>query len=246
VVAADVVRAAAAETGMAPRPAAATDVASRMRHAIGASMSRSKREIPHYYASHTIDLGAAIGWLRAANEGRSIESRLLPAVLLLRSVVVAVQKFSDFNGHWNGSAAVQSSAIHLGVAVSLRGGGLVAPAIMHAEEMDLSALMAAFKDVVGRARAGRLRAAEMSSATITVTSLGERGVDEVFPVIIPPQVAMVGFGTIQDRAVVDHGAVVARPTVVATLAADHRVTDGHRGGLFLAAIANNLMTPERL
>jgi len=167
-------------------------------------------------------------------------------VLLLRSVVVAVQKFSDFNGHWNGEAAIQSPAVHLGVAVSLRGGGLVAPAIMHAEEMDLSGLMVAFKDVVGRARAGRLRAAEMSSATITVTSLGERGVDAVFPVIIPPQVAMVGFGTIQDRAVVDHGTVVARPTVLATLAADHRVTDGHRGGLFLAAIANNLTTPERL
>jgi pyruvate dehydrogenase E2 component (dihydrolipoamide acetyltransferase) len=136
--------------------------------------------------------------------------------------------------------------IHLGTAIALRGGGLVAPAIENAHALDLDGTMAAFQDLVTRARNGKLRASEMGRATITVTSLGERGVETVFPVIIPPQVTIVGFGASTQRPVVVAGTVVARPAITASLAGDHRVTDGHRGGLFLASIAKALMTPEKL
>jgi pyruvate dehydrogenase E2 component (dihydrolipoamide acetyltransferase) len=247
IVSRDVEAAAAARYAAAPPERAdEPDPQKRMRRAIAASMSRSKREIPHYYVGHTIDLGPALAWLRGENERRSVEERLLPAALLLRAVVVSLAKFPDLNAQWTGDGAPPIRSVNLGVAVSLRGGGLVAPAILSAEHMGLTELMVAFKDVVARSREGRLRAAEMSAATITVTSLGDRGVDYAFPVIIPPQVAMVGFGVVRDRAVVVDGSVVARPTVVATLAADHRVTDGHRGGLFLAAVAQGLQRPELL
>jgi pyruvate dehydrogenase E2 component (dihydrolipoamide acetyltransferase) len=86
----------------------------------------------------------------------------------------------------------------------------------------------------------------MSDPTITVTSLGERGVDTMFAVIFPPQVAIVGFGTIRTRPWVIDGAVVPRPLITATLSADHRVSDGHRGGLFLAAVERLLQSPEAL
>jgi pyruvate dehydrogenase E2 component (dihydrolipoamide acetyltransferase) len=101
-------------------------------------------------------------------------------------------------------------------------------------------------DLVKRARAGSLRSSEMSDPTITVTNLGEGSVESVFGVIYPPQVALVGFGRIAQRPWAVDGALKAAPTVVASLAADHRVSDGHRGALFLAEIAKLLQQPETL
>ena len=86
----------------------------------------------------------------------------------------------------------------------------------------------------------------MSDPTITVTNLGDRGPDLVHGVIYAPQVALVGFGRVRERPVVVEGAVVARPVVTATLAADHRATDGDRGARFLATAARNLDQPEEL
>jgi pyruvate dehydrogenase E2 component (dihydrolipoamide acetyltransferase) len=234
VVADDVERAARAA---APRE---EDPQARMRRAIGAAMTRSKREIPHYYASHTVDMGPAVAWLAAENARRPMERRLLPAVLLLRAVVQALAKVPELNAHWVDQAAPPLSAVHLGVAVSLRKGGLVAPAIMNAGALDLDGLMDAFKDLVERARDGKLRASELTAPTITVTSLGDRGVETVFPIINPPQVAMVGFGKVLERPWVVGGQVVPRSVVTVSLGADHRVSDGHRGGLFLAAVASAL------
>jgi pyruvate dehydrogenase E2 component (dihydrolipoyllysine-residue acetyltransferase) len=99
---------------------------------------------------------------------------------------------------------------------------------------------------VKRVRAGVLRSSEIADATITVTSLGEQGVETVFGIIYPPQVALVGFGKIVERPWAANGMVGARPVMTATLAADHRASDGHRGALFLAAIERILQEPEKL
>jgi pyruvate dehydrogenase E2 component (dihydrolipoamide acetyltransferase) len=106
--------------------------------------------------------------------------------------------------------------------------------------------MSSFQDVVKRARAGTLRSSELSDPTITVTSLGDQGVETVFGVIYPPQVALVGFGKVVDRPWVIDGQVISRPVVTASLSADHRVTDGHRGGVFLSAIDRLLQEPGQL
>ena len=86
----------------------------------------------------------------------------------------------------------------------------------------------------------------MSDPTITVTNLGEGGVESVFPIIYPPQVAIVGFGTIAPRPWVRDGEIRVLPAVVASIAADHRVSDGHRGALFLVELARLLQAPEKL
>lgn len=217
-----------------------------MRGAIARSMERSKREIPHYYLGTQIDLAAMMSWIEEANDDRSLTKRILPAALLLRAVALALREVPDFNGHWIDGAFRPSQDIHLGVAVSLRTGGLVAPAIVNADRLDLDEMMVSLTDLVARARSGRLRSSEMSDATITVTSLGDRGVDIVFPIIVPPQVAMVGFGRIAQRPVVVDESVVVHTVVDASLTADHRVTDGHRGGLFLLAIDRLLQEPDKL
>jgi pyruvate dehydrogenase E2 component (dihydrolipoamide acetyltransferase) len=106
--------------------------------------------------------------------------------------------------------------------------------------------MTALHDLVNRARHGMLRSSEMSDPTITVTNLGDLGVDAVYGVIYPPQVALVGFGRVQERPWAQSGLLGVRPVVTATLSADHRVSDGHRGCLFLAGIDALLQTPEEL
>ncbi len=134
----------------------------------------------------------------------------------------------------------------VGVAISLRGGGLVAPAIHDVAEKPLSELMADLTDLVARARAGSLRSSEMSDPTITVTNLGEKGVDSVFGVIYPEQVAIVGFGRPAERVVVVDGGIRVATTVHSSLAADHRASDGARGALFLAEINRLLQQPAEL
>jgi pyruvate dehydrogenase E2 component (dihydrolipoamide acetyltransferase) len=228
----------------APTP---SDRALEMRKAIAAAMSRSKREIPHYYLSETVPLLRASEWLAAENQKRPVTGRLLMAVLQLKAVALAAAKFPDMNGFFRDGAHQPSSAVHLGVAISLRQGGLVAPAIHDVAELTPDELMKALSDLVRRARAGSLRSSEMSDPTITVSNLGEGGVEAAFPIIYPPQVAIVGFGAVAPRPwVAPDGGLHVAPAVVASLGADHRVSDGHRGALFLAEVAKLLQQPETL
>jgi pyruvate dehydrogenase E2 component (dihydrolipoamide acetyltransferase) len=217
-----------------------------MRDAIGAAMSRSKREIPHFYLAHTISMKRSLAWLGETNQSRPIQERILPGALLLRAVAATLWDFPELNGFYIDGAFRPSEEIHLATAISLRTGGLIAPAILDADSISLAELMRELQDLVIRARAGHLKSSELTSATITVTSLGERGCEVVFPVINPPQVAIVGFGAIVQRPWAEGDAVVPHPTIVATLAADHRVSDGHRGGLFLASLDRLLQEPEKL
>jgi pyruvate dehydrogenase E2 component (dihydrolipoamide acetyltransferase) len=242
----DVEQAAARAAAPAEKPRAALDRQARLRQAIGAAMARSKREIPHYYLATTIDMHRAMTWLAEENLKRPVPDRLLYGALLIKAVALALKEVPELNSVWRGNEPVRSEAVHVGVAISLRGGGLVAPALHDTAGQSLGDLMRQFRDLVQRARSGGLRSSELSDPTITVTSLGEQGVESVFGVIFPPQVAIVGFGKIVERPWVAGGQLVARPVVTATLSADHRVSDGHRGGLFLAAVDRLLQEPQRL
>jgi pyruvate dehydrogenase E2 component (dihydrolipoamide acetyltransferase) len=218
----------------------------RMRQAIAAAMQHSAREIPHFHISSTIDLGRAIEWLASENERRSIADRVLYGVLLVKAVALALREVPELNGIWSGTSLERKEAIHVGVAISLRGGGLVAPAIHDTDKLSPPELMAKFRDLVQRARAGSLRSSEMSDPTITVTSLGETGAESVMGLIYPPQVALIGFGRLTQRVLPIEGGIGVRPSIVATLTADHRVVDGHRGSVFLSALEHLLQEPERL
>jgi len=242
----DVERAAAAPPQALARPMEPPDRQARMRQLIGAAMARSKREIPHYYLGTTIDMFRAMRWLAEENLKRPVTERLLPGVLLMKATALALREVPELNAVWRGAEAIPSPAIHIGVAISLRGGGLVAPALHDADRRSLGDLMTGLRDLVRRARSGGLRSSELSDPTITVTSLGEQGVETVFGIIYPPQVAIVGFGKVVERPWVVEGRIVARPVLAATLSADHRVSDGHRGGLFLAAVDRLLQEPGRL
>lgn len=228
------------------KPAAPIDRQAGMRAAIAAAMARSKREIPHYYLQAEIDMHCALTWLEEENRKRPVTTRLLSAALLLRAVALAAREVPEVNGFWRDGAFRPSAAVHLGVAITLPHGGLIAPAIHDAADLRLDALMAAMRDLVTRARASKLRSSEIADATITVTNLGERAVSVPFGVIYPPQVAMIGFGPIRERPWAVDGMLTVRPIVGVTLSADHRASVGHRGDQFLAAIGRLLQKPEEL
>ncbi|MGA7871858.1 MAG: 2-oxo acid dehydrogenase subunit E2 [Candidatus Binatus sp.] len=191
-------------------------------------------------------MSKAMGWLQAENLRRPVTERLLYSVLLLKAVAVAVHEIPEMNGFWIDGAFKPSAAVHVGVAISIRQGGLIAPAIHDVDQKSLSEIMVSLRDLVKRVRAGMLRSSEIADATITVTSLGDEGVETVFGAIYPPQVALVGFGKIVERPWASGGMVGARPVVMASLSGDHRASDGHRGALFLAAIERLLQEPEKL
>ena len=241
--------AALAKPASAPEPARARKGgfdATQMRQAIASAMTRSKREIPHYYLTSTVDFGTASAWLEAYNRERAPEQRLLPAVLLLKATARALAEVRQLNGFFENGSWRAATGIHIGWAIALRGGGLVAPAIHDADRKTLPELMLALRDLVQRARTGGLRSSELTDPTVTVTSLGEHGAESVLGIIYPPQVAIIGFGRMVQRPWVVAGQVVARPLIALSLAADHRASDGHLGGQLLAAIEQALQAPEHL
>jgi pyruvate dehydrogenase E2 component (dihydrolipoamide acetyltransferase) len=239
---------------MAPTPEALPPAAAlaapefqvRMRRAIAAAMARSNREIPHYYLETRIDMSRALRWLETENQQRGMKARLLSVVLLIKAVAKALGDVPELNGYWIDDSLQLQDAIHLGFAISLRQGGLVIPAIHHADLKSLDELMEVLHDLIPRVRAGRLRSSELTDATVTVTNLGDLGVEAVYGVIYPPQVALVGFGKIIEQPWAENGMLGIRPILTATLAADHRATDGHRGGQFLESLNRHLQEPAKL
>jgi len=220
--------------------------AEKFRRAVAAAMSRSNREIPHYYLATEIDMTRSLGWLTDQNAKRSLKDRLLVTVLLIKAVARALADVPELNGYWIDDQLQKKDAVHAGFAIALRQIGLIAPAIHDAHLKTLDELMAAIHDLIPRARSGRLRSSELTDATITITNLGDLGIETLFGVIYPPQVALVGFGKVANRPWAERGTIVVRPVLTATLSADHRATDGLRGAQFLEALNDRLQTPEKL
>ncbi|MXN64031.1 2-oxo acid dehydrogenase subunit E2 [Stappia sp. GBMRC 2046] len=217
-----------------------------MRRAIAAAMARSKREIPHYYVSSDLDVTALMTWLEGENRKRPVAERLLYAVPLIRALCLSLAKTPELNGIHEGDVFRPDEAVHAGIAVSMRGGGLIAPAILNADTLDLDVLRKALADLVQRVRAGRLKSSEMTSATVTISNLGEKTADMLMPVIYPPQVAIIGCGQIRETARFKSGAWQARRVMTVTVAADHRVSDGRIAARFLNDAQRQLDHPEKL
>jgi pyruvate dehydrogenase E2 component (dihydrolipoamide acetyltransferase) len=218
----------------------------RRREIIAAAMTKSKREIPHYYLSTTIEIQNTVDRLAVHNIDTEVDQRILMPALLIKSVALAAKRFPEMNGHWLEDGFHPAESVHLGLVVSLRSGGLVVPTFRDADERSLSDLMAELRDTVGRARAGRLRSGELSDATITLTSLGDRGAETIFGVIYPPQVAIVGFGGVHRSVWAEGDLHGTRSVIRASLAADHRASDGQQGSRFLERIGRFIHNPEGL
>lgn len=230
---------------MSPKEEKKTDATENVRMAVAAAMSKSNREIPHYYLETKVDMSKAMAWLTEANKQRTVKQRLLPVVLLLKAVAKALTNVPELNGYWENGLQTKPD-INIGFVVSLRSGGVMIPAIHNADKKSVDELMSSLNDIIPRARVMKLRSSELSESTITVTNLGEGNVETVYGVIYPPQVAIVGFGSITEQPWAETGMLGVRPVLTITLSADHRATDGATGSRFLMAIKNYLLNPESL
>lgn len=215
-----------------------------MRKAIAAAMARSKREIPHYYVSSELDVTALMDWLAQENASRPVADRLLYAVPLFGILARTLTETPELNGHYEQGTFSPAPTVNAGIAVAMRGGGLVAPSIRDVAGKSIDELRKSLTDLVGRVRSGRLRSSELSNATVTFSNLGERTADTLMPIIYPPQVAIIGCGQIVSRPWVKDGEVQVRQVMSVTVAGDHRVSDGRSAARFLSRLEQRLTTPE--
>jgi pyruvate dehydrogenase E2 component (dihydrolipoamide acetyltransferase) len=209
-------------------------------------MTRSWREIPHYFVSSTFDLSPLLDWLQRENSQRPTARRLHYAVPLIKATALALKATPALNGHFGEHGFEPAASVHLGIAVAMRGGGLIAPALLDTDRLDLDALMAGLDDLVARVRGGRLRSSELSASTATLSNLGEDTADALQPVIYPPQVAIIGCGRIRECAWAGDGALSARRAMTISVGGDHRASDGRSAAKFLRRLDELLRAPERL
>lgn len=220
--------------GAASAPRRAETRQDSMRRHIADLMQRSWREIPHYHVAQRLDITAVMERLNVVNAERPLAERIVPGALLLCAAARAAARVHECNGWWHEGHFQPSETVDLGLVLSLRTGGIIVPTIRGADELSPAEMMQRMTALVQQARQGRLRSSHLGEASITVTSLGDRGADSVIGVIHPPQVALVGLGAVRDDVWPDGTGVAVRPTVHATLAGDHRATDGLAGSRFLA------------
>ena len=232
-----------------PKTAVLTDKSNvqtvAIRAATAAAMSKSNREIPHYYLEKKIDVTKTLSWLKELNKNRAVEQRLLPVVLFLKAVAQSLKDFPDLNAIWDNGLQPKKD-INIGFVVALRTGGIMVPALHEVDLKNCDEIMETLNDIIPRARALKLRSSELSDSTITVTNIGEGGADSVYGIIYPPQVAIIGFGAIAEHPFAENGMIGIRSTVSVTLAGDHRATDGLTGSRFLQTINKHLQNPENL
>jgi pyruvate dehydrogenase E2 component (dihydrolipoamide acetyltransferase) len=216
-----------------------------IRSAVAAAMSKSNREIPHYYLEKKIDMTNALAWLQIANSQRTLKKRLLPVTLLIKATAKSLIECPDLNAIWDNGLQPKKD-INIGLVVSLRTGGIIVPVIHQVNLKNIDEIMDTLNDIIPRARALRLRSSELSDSTITITNISDGGADSVFGIIYPPQVAIIGFGSILEQPFAENGMIGIRSFVSVTLAGDHRATDGLTGSRFLVSLNKHLQNPELL
>jgi pyruvate dehydrogenase E2 component (dihydrolipoamide acetyltransferase) len=211
-------------------------------------MEKSNHTIPHFFIEKEMSMEVALNWMYNQNEKRDMNNRYIPAVLFIKVLALALKKFPRFNGTYQNEIFKESNKINIGIIISLREGGLIAPAISNADTKTLDQLMNEFRDLVERSKNKKLKRIEMNSSTICLTNLGERGADRVFGIIYPPQVAIIGTGAILTKYIKKEDVAEQFKEIQVcnwTLSGDHRVTDGHQASLFLNKINSLLQKPER-
>jgi pyruvate dehydrogenase E2 component (dihydrolipoamide acetyltransferase) len=214
-----------------------------IRAAIGRRMSASKRDAPHFYVSTDIEMDGLIDAIAAADAGRDEGRRATVTAYLLRAVALTLAKHPEFNAIWEGADLYRAGEINLGVVIALDN-GLIAPALLDCRDRSVDELASGLADLATRARAGRLRPAEISDATFTLSNLGMFDVTSFTAIVAPPQVAILATGTAQPQAVVRAGTVVVRTMMTATLSADHRAVDGAEAARFLGTLKGLLEEPD--
>ena len=216
-----------------------------MSTAISRRMVESKSKAPHFYVSTEIEMEAVTAANDALNAQQPAEARVTLTAWLVRAIAQSLAVYPALNAVWNGETLEQVDAINIGIAVAIPD-GLIAPALLDCGTKDLATISSELRDLVARTKAGKLKPAEFSDATFTLSNLGAFPVTQFTAIVTPPQVAILATGKSESRAVVRDGAIVARQMLTATLSADHRAVDGALVAAFLGDLKARLESPAAL
>lgn len=208
-----------------------------MRQAIARRMTESKQQAPHFYVEANVAMDAVL----AAAATRQVTV----TAFLVRACARALRVHPELNAVWTERGLERSRLVNLGVAVALDG-GLIAPAVLGADALTLDETAAALSELVGRARAGKLRGSELTEGTFTLSNLGSFDVTRFTAIIVPPQVAILATGRTAESPVVVDREIVVRQTMAVTVSADHRALDGADVARFLSTFKTLLQAPEVL
>ena len=219
----------------------------KMRAQIARVTQRSKQEVPHYYLSTDINMDKALE-IRAQINSKLAEQNIKISIndLIMKSVIDTLKKFPVFNSRYENGTTNTNEEINVSIAIALEE-GLIMPAIINCNDMDIKQLSIASKDLVDRTKNGKLTSAEYTKGTFSISNLGMFDVNSFLAIILPPQTAMLAVGSVKKVPIVTSDDDIKVSNIMnASLSADHRVTDGAEGAIFLAEIKNNLENPVNL
>lgn len=213
---------------------------STMRKVIAKRLGESKFSAPHYYLTIEVDMDNAKA--SRAQINNLPETKVSFNDMVLKACAMALKKHPQVNTTWSGDSTIYKHHIHMGVAVAVDE-GLVVPVLKFADQLSLTQIGAAVKDLAGRARTKKIKPDEMEGSTFTVSNLGMFGILEFTSIINQPNSAILSVGAIVDKPVVKNGEIVAGSTMKVTLACDHRTVDGATGAQFLQTLRAYLENP---
>ncbi len=215
---------------------------SRMRQAIARRTAQSNQEIPHFYVTSEINMGAAIALRSQLNDALQGEVRVSINDMLIKAVAKTLVKHPLLNSTFRGDHLEVSPSIDIGVVVAVEE-GLIVPTIRNCQSKSLVEVARASKDLIERAQKGGLRAEEMTGGTFSISNMGMFDVDNFAAIIFPGQAAMLAVGTVKARPVVKDGQLAVGQTMFATIAVDHRIADGKEAALFMRDLKQFLEQP---
>ena len=204
-----------------------------MRKAIAEQMSRSKREIPHYYLTAEIDMS------EVSKKRASLSLSFTP--IIIKAVAQALSEFPQVNAHWQAGGIETFPEANIGIAVALEE-GLIVPVLRDAQKKTVQEISTEVKSLAARAKEKKLSVEEYAGATFTISNLGMFGIENFVPIINPPQVGILGIGAIEEKCAAVDGKVEIRPRMKLTLSVDHRAVDGAVAAQFLKRLKAILET----
>ncbi len=244
ILASDVQAAATVAPAAADKKSGSVEVPSSLGRIMAERTTQSWTTVPHFFVSREIEATAlneyrerVVGEIESSHQVRITHTDLL--VALAARVLL---KHPRLNASWSAEGILLHDHVHMGIAIAVND-GVVAAVVHNAHTASLAEIAIQRRDVAERARAGKLRPADIADATFTISNLGMYQVDQFSAIITPPQAAILAVGGIADRVVAVQGLPVVRPMITLTVSCDHRVADGARAALFLNGIAAAIRQP---
>ena len=214
----------------------------RLRQAIARRMVESKQQLPHFYVTHEYDMEALLALRKEVNAILPDEQKLSVNDFIVKAVGAALRRFPAINASIQGDKIVRHGAVNVGVAVALES-GLMTVVVRDADQKPLRVISAEVKDMVARARTGKVRPDDIEGSTFSISNLGMFDVEHFIAIINPPEAAILAVGSAKPVPAVVDGALTVRTRMTATISADHRVTDGAQAAQFMQALAEYIEKP---